>query len=331
MGLTFHNPAFLWLLILIPAYLFFYWKQQKGVAVRFSAIGTLKKIAPSPSLLFRHSVAFLRCGAIFLLVIALARPQHGIRETRITTEGIDIILTVDVSGSMNIDDFKWGGKRHSRLATAKEVIKKFIEGRASDRIGMMVFATLPYTQCPLTVDYSVLLQLLDKVKIGIVDDKQTAIGTAIATSLNRLRDAKAKSKVIVLLTDGVNNAGKVDPLTAAEMAKTMDIKIYTIGVGTKSYIIRDNWGRPVDLAKLHPLDEESLKKIARVTGGKYFRATDTKSLEEIFREIDQLEKTPVEMSIYTEYNELFPYFIFPGFLLLLAGVVLAATRFRRLP
>jgi len=334
MGFQFQNPALLWLLFLIPAYLFFYWKQQKGVAVRFSTIATAKRIAPSASLLFRHSLALLRSGAILFLVIALARPQQGIRETRITTEVIDIILTVDVSTSMLAEDFTWGGKRYNRLEAAKKVIRDFIEGRTSDRIGMVVFAARAYTQCPLTVDYQILLQLLNKVEIGMIEDG-TAIGNAIATSLNRLRDSEAKSKVIILLTDGVNNAGKIDPQTAAEMAAAMGVKIYTIGIGTRGEapypVARDSRGGFIYQNVKIPIDPESLKKIARATEGEYYRAVDTDSLEKIFKNIDELEKTPVETSIYTEYNELFPYFIFPGLLLLLAGVVLAATRFRRLP
>ncbi len=333
MGFSFHNPGLLLLLLLVPVYIFFYWRQQKGVAVRFSSTRILKRIGPTPSIVFRHILAVLKCLAIALLVIALARPQRGIKETEITTEGIDIILTLDVSTSMLAEDFKIGGKRYNRLEVAKRVIRDFIEERSADRIGLVVYAGQAYSQCPLTVDYGVLLDLLDKVDIGMIDDG-TAIGTAIATSLNRLRESEAKSKVIILLTDGVNNAGKIDPQTAAEMAKTLDVKIYTIGVGTKGpvpYPVKDFRGRTVYREVTIPIDDESLEKIAQTTGGEYFRATDTGSLEKIFETIDELEKTPSEATIYTEYHELFAYFAFLGLFFILAEVILRNTRFRSLP
>lgn len=334
MGFTFHNPGLLLLLLLlIPVYLFFHWRQRKGVAVKFSSTRILERIGPTPSVVFRRILAVLRCLAIALLVVALARPQKGIRETRLSTEGIDIILTLDVSTSMLSEDFKIGGKRYNRLEVAKRVIRDFIEGRSSDRIGLVVFAIQAYSQCPLTVDYGVLLQLLDEVHAGMIEDG-TAIGTAIATSLNRLRESDAKSKVIILLTDGINNAGKIDPQTAAEMAEALGVKIYTIGVGTKGpvpYPVKDLRGRVAYTTAEFPIDDESLKKVALTTGGEYFRAMDTDSLEKIFKIIDRLEKTPSEAIIYTEYRELFAYFALLGLFFLLAEVILGNTRFRSLP
>jgi len=329
MWFTFHNSNLLFLLLLIPLYLFFYWRNLKGTAIRFSSIRGVKKIGPSPTVVFRHSVAVLRCLAIFFLVLALARPQKGIRDTRITTEGIDIVLTVDVSGSMDYADFVLDGEKVSRLAAAKDVIARFIDERTSDRIGMVVFGSLAYTQCPLTSDYGVLLQLLEKVHVGMVDDKQTAIGSGIVTSLNRLRESETKSKIIILLTDGENNAGKINPPTAANMAKALDIKIYTIGIGPrKSYTLRVS---PFQTITINPLDPTGLKEIAATTGGEYFAAWDTASLKRIFELINTMEKTTGEEVIYTEYNELFPYFIGVGLLILLIGVLLSNTRFRRLP
>lgn len=329
MWFTFHNPNLLFLLLLIPLYLFFYRWNQKGTAIRFSSIRGLKKIGPSPGVIFRHSVAVLRSLAIIFLVLALARPQKGIRDIRITTEGIDIMLTVDVSGSMNIPDFVLDGKKVSRMAAAKDVIAGFIEERTSDRIGMVVFGSLAYTQCPLTIDYGVLLQLLEEIHIGMVDEEMTAIGSGIATSLNRLRESKAKNKIIILLTDGENNAGKIDPQTAARMAESLDIKIYTIGIGPREgYRFRGRFGK---IVTVYPLDPTGLKEIAATTGGEYFSAWDTDSLERIFELINKMEKTTGDEVIYTEYNELFPYFITVGLIFLLLGVVLEKTRFRRLP
>jgi len=329
MGLSFNNPNLLFLLLLIPLYLFFYWRNQRGTAVRFSSIRTLQKIGPSPGVIFRHSVAVLRGLAIIFLVLALARPQKGIQDTRITTEGIDIALTVDVSGSMRTQDFVLDGNKVSRLAAAKDVIARFIEERASDRIGMVVFGSLAYTQCPLTIDYGVLLQLLEEVKVGMVDEEKTAIGAGIVTSLNRLRESESKSKIIILLTDGENNAGKINPPTAARMAETLDIKISTFAIGPR----KSNSRRisPFQVETVHPLDPTGLKEIAATTGGEYFPAWDTGSLERIFELIDTLEKTTGEEVIYTEYNELFSYLIAAGLIFLLLGVILEKTRFRRLP
>lgn len=335
MRFTFHNPNILFLLFLISLYLFFYWRNQKGVAVRFSSIRILKEMGPSPGIFFRHSMAVLRCLAIFFLVLALARPQKGIQETRVITEGIDIMLTVDVSTSMLAEDFTWGGKRYNRLEVAKQVIANFIHERSGDRIGMVVFAGQAYSQCPLTVDYGVLLELLDKAEIGMIEDG-TAIGSAIATSLNRLRESEAVSKIIILLTDGDNNAGKIDPQTAARMAETLGIKIYTIGIGSQEpvpYPVGRNprTGKYIYRPVTIPLNDASLKEIARTTEGEYFRASSTTTLEKIFTAIDEMEKTTGEEFIYTEYNELFPFFIVLGLLCLLADVVLRNTRFRRLP
>jgi len=270
---------------------------------------------------------------IILLVFALARPQSGKAHSKVTTEGIDIVLALDVSGSMLAEDFQLKNKRRNRLYVAKEVVKDFIEWRENDRIGMVVFAGQAYTQCPLTLDYDVLLQFLEKVEIGMVEDG-TAIGSAIGVCVNRLKSSKAKSKVVILLTDGRNNAGGIDPLTAAELSKTFGMKIYTVGAGTKGlapYPVKNLFGLKTYRSIQIDIDEEGLTEIAKITGGKYFRATDTASLKEVYRQIDSLEKTKMEEAKYTEYSELFIYLLIPALGILLFEVVLANTRFRRIP
>jgi len=266
-------------------------------------------------------------------VIALARPQYGNEQTKVTTEGIDIVLAVDVSGSMLAEDFEIGGQRYNRLHVVKPVVKDFIMKRTNDRIGLVVFAGRPYTQCPMTLDYGMLLQLLEKVEIGMVEDG-TAIGSALGSSIERLKDTKAKSKVIILLTDGRNNAGEIDPFTAAEIARTFGIKIYTIGAGTKGlapYPAMDIFGNRVMKQVKIDIDDDALREIAKITDGKYYRATDTESLKEIYSQIDKLEKTETEVTQYTEYNELFHYFLLPALGLLLIELGLKKTKLRKIP
>ncbi len=334
MHFSFQNPIFLFGLLLVPLYLYLYFRRRPGTAVRFSAIRIPAEISAGTVSPFRHSPAVLRALSLVFLVLALARPRQGIRETRFSTEGIDIVIALDVSTSMLAEDFTWAGQRRNRLAVAKEVIAPFIRQREGDRIGLVVFAGHAYTQCPLTVDYGILLDLLDRVEIGMIEDR-TAIGSAIVASLNRLRPTEAASKVVILLTDGENNAGKIDPLTAARMAESMEVKIYPVGIGSNQpvpYPVPDPLtGRKVYQRVVIPLNDRSLTEIANTTGGKYFRATETGTLEEIFDLIDRMEKTPAEAVIYTEYRELFPFFIAAGLAALLAGIVLGETVFRRLP
>jgi Ca-activated chloride channel family protein len=264
-----------------------------------------------------------------LLVLALARPQTGAAKVQVKSEGIDIILALDISGSMRAEDFK----PNNRLYVAKEVAKKFVNGRSGDRIGLVVFSGGAYTQCPLTLDYGILLSLLDQVDFGQVPDG-TAIGMAIATAVNRLRQSPGKSKVIILLTDGQNNAGEVDPITAAEAARAMGVKIYTIGAGT------DGPARiPVDdpvfgrryVTIDAKVDEDSLKKIASLTGGRYFRATTPEALEEIYEEIGHMEKTQAETVEYVQYDEKGPGLALAAALLLSVGMLLGETVGNRIP
>jgi Ca-activated chloride channel family protein len=284
-----------------------------------------------PSIWARLSILpfILRMLALSLVLIAFARPQAGARSEEVITEGVDILLAIDVSSSMKTEDFK----PRNRLYVAKEVVAEFVRSRPHDRIGMVVFAARALTKCPLTIDHDILLTLLEDVRIGSIEDG-TAIGTAIATSVNRLKDSKAKSRIVVLLTDGVNNRGEIDPLTAAELAKTFGIKIYTVGAGREGYApypFEDPIYGTVYQEVLVEIDEKTLQDIAQLTDGKYFRATDAKSLVKVYEEIDELEKTEIEQKEYVRYTELAPYFMMVALGLLLAEAVLLRTRLLSIP
>jgi Ca-activated chloride channel family protein len=242
------------------------------------------------------------------------------------------MLCLDTSGSMNALDFQLENKRVNRLQVVKKVVDEFIRGRQNDRIGMVVFAEEAFTQCPLTLDYGVLLSFLDRLEIGMAGDT-TAIGSALATCVKRLKDVKSKSKVIILLTDGRNNTGAISPATAADIAKTHGIKVYTIGAGTEGeapFLVDSLFGKHYVYQKVD-LDEDTLKEIARKTGGRYFRATNTEALKTIYQQIDEMEKTEVKVKEYMEYKELFHWFLIPGLLFLLVEIVLAHTRFMKIP
>jgi Ca-activated chloride channel family protein len=290
----------------------------------------MKKVGKTTKQQVRHGLFVLRLLFLALLIFAFSRPQSGSKMRETTTEGIDIIMALDVSSSMLAEDFK----PKNRLEAAKKVAEEFIQGRQNDRIGMVIFAAESFTQCPLTLDYGVLLTLLQETKVADQEWDGTAIGMGIINAVNRLRDSKAKSKVIILLTDGVNNRGEVDPVTASKIAAALKIKIYTIGAGTQGtalYPVDDPlFGRrfvpmPVEI------DEEILKKIAGNTGGLYFRATNTEKLSEIYREIGELEKTKIEVKEFTRYDEYFKYFLGTGLLLFIVELILANTYFRKLP
>ncbi|MBD3184554.1 VWA domain-containing protein [Candidatus Poribacteria bacterium] len=330
--MEFRDPWFLLFLLIVPVLIFRYLRNQRGT-VRFSSINNLKDIKSTWSLWARHVLIFLQCFTVILLVFALARPQKGRTETRITTEGIDIVLAVDISGSMLAEDFQIGNKHYNRLYAVKEVVRDFIKGRQNDRIGIVTFAKRPYTLCPLTLDYGWLIQQLDRAEIGMIEDG-TAIGSAVAISTNRLRASDAKSKIIILLTDGRNNAGRVDPVTAAEAASALNIKIYTIGAGTKGlapFPSRDFFGNKVYRQVKIEIDEDSLRMIADKTSGKYFRATDTESLRNIYEEIDEMEKTEIETTEYLDYREFYPHLIFGAIISFVLFIILSNTVFRRLP
>ncbi|MDY0096694.1 MAG: VWA domain-containing protein [Candidatus Vecturithrix sp.] len=329
--MRFASSLFLLLLVLVPLLIKYLREQhvKKRSALRFSNVSRLRQAIPVGLARYYGLFSAIRLLTILLLIIALARPQSSKGEESITTEGIDIILTLDVSGSMQAEDFE-----PNRLEAAKKVAADFIRGRKNDRIGLVIFAGHSVTQAPLTLDYDVLLALLDKVHIGILQEDGTAIGMAIANSVNRLRHSEAKSKVIILLTDGVNNRGEIDPLTAANIAKAMGLKMYVIGAGSKghAYVTLDDplFGKrrvPIQAE----LDEDTLQQVAETTGGKYFRATDAESLAQIYTAIEQLEKSQLQVQQYKEYVELFPYLAYAAFGLLCVEIVLTSTRFRKIP
>ena len=275
----------------------------------------------------------LPLAVLALLIIGLARPQLGRSNATVQASGVDMMLAVDVSGSMKSLDFKVDGQPVSRVDVVKAVVGKFIEARPNDRIGLTEFAHAPYLVCPLTLDHDWLLRNLDRVQIGHIDDG-TGIGSAIASCVNRLRDQPGKSKIVVLLTDGQNNCGKVSPLIAAEAAKALGVKVYTIGAGVRGEApmpVTDSFGRQQIVMVPVDVDEATLQKIATETGGKFYRATDTDSLEKIYAEIDRLEKTTHTLKKFESQRELFPWALVPALGLIGLGIGLAQTRFRRLP
>jgi Ca-activated chloride channel family protein len=304
-------------------------KRFKSATIKYSDVRIVKRAARSGRQRFRFVLILLRVLAVAAFVIAFARPRSGTEYKEVTSEGVDIMLALDVSSSMQAEDFK----PHNRLHVAKEEIKKFINRRVNDRMGLVVFARYSYTQCPLTTDYGVLLNFVDQVSFGVVEDG-TAIGMAIANSVNRLRESESKSKIVVLLTDGVNNAGEIDPLTAANLADAMDIKIYTIGAGKPGnamYPIQDPIFGKRYVYQPTQIDEKTLREIAQRTDGKYFRARSGEELEEIYGIIDDLEKTEVKVAAHIQYKELFHYFAYAGLILLVLEMLLATTYFRKLP
>ena len=330
--MTFRDP--LWFAAIPLPWMVWWVARRVGRArMRFPSAAGLEPAAHRGHPSWLRLPAILRAVALTFVVIALARPQQGLESGRLRTEGIDIVLAVDVSGSMLAEDFTLHGARHNRLDVVKDVVKEFVEHRPNDRIGLVVFAGRPYTQCPLTMDHDWLLSRLDRVEIGMVEDG-TAIGSGIGAALNRLRRSKATSRIMVLLTDGVNNAGTVTPEAAAQLAKTLEVRIYAIGAGTKGlapYPATDMFGRRVYQQVKIEVDDEGLTKIARLTGGQYLRATDTESLRTIYHEIDRMEKTTVEQPQYLSYKEWYPWFVIPAMLLLLGEVLVSDTWLRVLP
>lgn len=297
--------------------------------LHFSEVSFFKGNPLSWNIIGARFLPALRVAVLGLFIFSLARPQAVSREREYDTKGVDIVISLDISGSMLAEDFK----PENRLAVAKEEAKKFIQGRENDRIGLVVFAREAFTQCPLTLDYDILKNLVDEVQIGMIQDG-TAIGMGIATAVNRLRESDAKSKVIILITDGENNAGKIDPITAAELARTFGIKIYTIGVGRGGLVpfpINDPiFGKRYVQAKVE-VDEFLLKRIADITGGIFFRARDPQSLSEIYQKINELEKTEVKVHEYRSYDELFSYFLIPALMLLAVEIFLKNSLWMRIP
>ena len=325
--ITFAHPQYFILLLLIP--LFIYWlRKNKNNKPAFtisslkgfqnSSVSTIQKWAPV--------LNALRILSVFFLIIALARPQNSNVNETVNSEGLDIVMSMDVSGSMLAEDFK-----PNRIEAAKKVANEFVLNRPTDRIGLVIFSGESFTQCPLTTDQNILREQLNSIRSGLLEDG-TAIGMGLATAVERLRNSKAKSKIIILLTDGVNNAGLIDPITALEIAKTYKIRVYTIGVGTEGtapYPAQDAFGNMVMQQMPVQIDEALMQKISTETGGKYYRAKDNNSLNKVYKDIDQLEKTKIEINSFKHYAELFFPYALIGLMSLFLEIALRFTLFRR--
>ncbi len=327
--IIFAHPYFLLLLLLLPLLIwyFYYQDKQRAVVFRISTTEGIRSIKPSWKVRWRPLLNVLRGIAFVMFVIALARPQKTNVSETIDSEGIDIVLSMDISGSMLAEDFK-----PNRLDAAKDNALKFIDARPTDRIGLVIFSGESFTQCPITIDHNVLKDQLSQIRSGMLQDG-TAIGDGLATAVDRLRDAKGKSRIVILMTDGVNNVGKIGPELALEIAKAYKIRVYTIGVGTEGEAlspVQTPFGERKQMVPVQ-IDEPLLKKIAKETGGNYYRATGNSKLESIYKEIDKLEKTSIEVNAFKHYGELFFWFAFTGVIALVLELVLQLTIFRRLP
>jgi Ca-activated chloride channel family protein len=329
-NITFHNPNLLYLLLLlIPMTAWYIWKQNNiQASLRMSSLNGFAKAPKTYKYYLRHLPVILRNFALAALIVALARPQSTDNWTNTSTEGIEIVIALDISGSMLAEDFK-----PNRLEAAKQDAIKFISGRPNDRIGLVVFAGESFTQCPLTTDHAVLINLIKDVKQGMIEDG-TAIGLGLANAVTRLKDSDAKSKVIILMTDGVNNQGEIPPLTAAEIAKTFGIRVYTIGVGSRGtapYPVTDMFGRKRYQQMEVEIDEDVLTQIAHLTDGRYFRAVNNQRLEDIYKEIDKLEKSKIEVKQYSKKNEEYLIWVVIGGILLILEVLLRNTILKVVP
>lgn len=328
-GLTFKNPElFYLLLVIIPMAAWYIFRQKRNTAsIQVSSTASVFKAPKTIRHYLRHLIFVCQVIAIAFFVVVLARPQSSSNWENVTTEGIDIIISLDISSSMLARDFS-----PDRLEAAKNVAMEFISGREYDRMGLVVFAGEAFTQCPLTTDRAVLLNLFKDIQSGLIEDG-TAIGNGLATAVSRLKDSEAVSRVVILLTDGENNRGEVAPMTAAEIAKTFGIRVYTVGVGTVGtapYPVQTPFG--IELRDMEvKIDEDLLTQIANITGGQYFRATSNKKLEEIYREIDKLEKSKIDVQQYSRKSEEFLPFALLGALFLIAALFLRTTIFRSIP
>lgn len=354
MGFRFQDP--LWLLLLVlPAVLYWRVARRRPPAVLYSNVDLLRSLPRTAAQRMRRWLPLLTLAGMALLVVALARPQHGREEYRVRTDGIAIEMCLDRSGSMQAMDFELEGRRVNRLAVVKKVFRAFVDGgdqlpgRPDDTIGLVDFGGFAEARCPPTLDHGALLEMLDAVKIPepledsqgrvinaslLREDLATAVGDGLVLSVERLKQIKAKSKVVILLSDGESNAGAVDPAEAARLAKSLGIKVYAIGIGGTGRVpvpAIDVFGRRVLVPQLVRLDEQTLRMIAETTGGKYYNAQNTEALKDVYADIDKLEKSTTVGRRFSQYRELFEYALFPGLALMLAQVVLASTRFRSLP
>ncbi len=327
-NIEFANPKLLWLLLLVPLLVLWYILRHKKqeAAVSFSDLKGMAKLPKTWKAYLRHLLFALKMAALALLIVALARPQSSSTNSTSNIEGIDIVMAMDVSGSMLARDLK-----PDRLTAAKNVASDFVKGRPGDRMGLVIFSGESFTQVPLTTDHGVMLNMLGEMKNGLIDDG-TAIGDGLATAVSRLKDSEAISKVVILLTDGLNNAGSVDPYTAAEMAKIFGVRVYTIGVGTYGtapYPVQTPFGTQIQQVKVE-IDEKLLTQMANMTGGKYFRANNNKKLDEVYQEIDKLERSKIEVTEFRRLHEEFYPLVAWALALLLLEFLLRKTIFRTL-
>lgn len=326
-------PILLLLLLLVPLLLYLRYGRRRKAAFRFSEGAHLARLAPSWTVLAQPLLPFLYGAGLVLIIIAIARPQKGLEESSVRAEGIDIVLCIDLSTSMLAEDFSSGMNTMNRLQAAKEVMEKFINNRPYDRIGLVAFSALPFTMAPLSLDQNWLLQQIKQMEAGSLPDG-TAIGLGLSSAVNRLRESTGKSKVVILLTDGINNRGEVSPLNAAQSAKALDIRVYTIGAGSDGMVrmpVRDPFGGTRYVMQPSQIDEATLSQMADLTGGKYFRARDFEGLKQIYEAIDRLEKTEINIDQYRYFEERFMPFLAFGLAALGLEKLLSLSRMGRLP
>ena len=332
--MTFALPVFFLLLLLVPLILWRRYGRSARPVMAYSDIGLLRKLPVSWRVKAQTLLPILYAVGLIALIVAMARPRIGIEHSQVNADAIDIVLVVDLSTSMRAEDLGSSQNLHiNRLSAAKEVIRKFVEDRPYDRIGTVAFASLPYTVSPLTLDHGWLMKRLDDLQIGMLEDG-TAIGDALASAVNRLRESKAKSKIVILLTDGVNNCGRLSPVNAAEAAKALGIKVYAVAAGSLGLVrvpVRDPFGGVQYLQQQSEVDEATLQEISKITDGIYFRAKDLSQLRRIYEEIDRMEKTEVAVESFTRYRELFAPFLVLALVCLIVEKLLALTVLRRLP
>jgi Ca-activated chloride channel family protein len=334
MKFAFAQPLFLLALLALPAVAWWRSKRDKPAAFLYSSVELARGVATMSRSAASKVLSILRWLALTLFIVALARPQFVESETSIKASGVDIVVAIDLSGSMESEDFKLNGKQVNRLIIAKDTLKKFIDRRPGDRIGLVAFAGKAYIAAPLTLDHDFLQLNVDRLQLHQIEEG-TAIGSGLAAAVNRLRDLKSKSKIVILMTDGQNNVPKVPPLTAADVAQSLKVKVYTIGVGTRGTApfpqMDPFFGQKRYVQVEVDIDETTLKEIASKTGGKYYRADSTDTLRQIYDDIDKLEKTEVEVKRFVQIKELFHWAILPGMFLLLLEVILGHTVWRKLP
>lgn len=331
--MMFAQPYWLLLLLLIPILAWLKGRVGRESAFLYSSVGLVKSITNLSRSSAGRILPKLRWLALALLIVAMARPQLPQGEAKIKASGIDIVLAIDLSYSMAAEDFELNHQRVNRLTIAKDVLSQFIQKRQSDRMGLVAFAGRAYIAAPPSLDHAFLQQNLKRLELGLIEDG-TAIGSGLTAALNRLKELDSKSRIVILMTDGQNNAGQVPPITAAEAAAALDVKVYTVGVGTRGTAPvprRDVFGRTQYVEMEVNIDEETLQEIAEKTGGRYFRADSTDTLRRIYAEIDQLEKTDLEVTHYQRFQEVFVWFALPGLVLVLLELILRNTVWRKLP